>query len=192
MDEYLVQPMRDFIRLFEELHIAYAIMGGIAVGAHGIPRPTHDLDFKIRLDRNRLPELYAAAEQLGYSVPDAFIAGWVDLVSEMPLVRMRQWVEGKVIDIDIFLAESPFQESVLARRVRMEIDTGDAWLVSAEDLILLKLIASRPRDIGDIFDIFLAQGQLDEDYMQTWAAELDVAGKLREVKIQFENDQREA
>ena len=82
------------IRLFEELHIEYAIMGGIAVGAHGIPRPTHDLDFKIRLERHRLPELYAAAEQLGYSVPDAFIAGWVDLVSEMPLVRMRQWVEG--------------------------------------------------------------------------------------------------
>jgi len=192
MDEYLVQPLVDFIRLFEELHITYAIMGGIAVGAHGIPRPTHDLDFKIRLERHRLPELYAAAEQVGYSVPDAFIAGWVDLVSEMPLVRMRQWVKGKAIDIDIFLAESPFQVSVLARRVRMELDTGVAWLVSAEDLILLKLIASRPRDIGDIFDILLAQGQLDEDYMQSWAKELGVLSKLREVKLQFENDQREA
>lgn len=188
MDEYLVQPMLDFIKLFEELQIPYAIMGGIAVGAHGIPRPTHDLDFKISIARNRLPSLYKAAEKLGYSVPDSFANGWVDLVSEMPLVRVRQWVEGKAIDIDIFLAESPFQVSVLDRRVRMEIDTGFAWLVSAEDLILLKLIASRPRDIGDIQDIFLAQGQLDEEYLRVWAVELGVEGKLREVKAQFEKD----
>ncbi len=72
MDEYLVQPMLDFIKLFEELQIPYAIMGGIAVGAHGIPRPTHDLDFKISIERNRLPSLYKAAEKLGYSVPDSF------------------------------------------------------------------------------------------------------------------------
>lgn len=188
MDDYLVQPMRDFVRLFEELDVKYAIMGGIAVGAHGIPRPTHDLDFTISIERQRLPDLYAAAEQLGYSVPDAFAAGWVDLVAEMPLVRVRQWVEGKVIDIDIFLAESDFQENVLARRVRMEVDAGVAWLVSAEDLILLKLIASRPRDIGDIFDVFLAQGQLDEEYMRKWAAELGVEDRLREVKSQFDQE----
>ncbi|MEX1026679.1 MAG: DUF6036 family nucleotidyltransferase, partial [Candidatus Paceibacterota bacterium] len=186
MDDYLVQPLRDFVRLFEELDIPYAIMGGIAVGAHGIPRPTHDLDFTISIERQRLPDLYAAAEQLGYSVPDAFAAGGVDLVAEMPLVRVRQWVEGKAIDIDIFLAESDFQENVLARRVRMEVDAGVAWLVSAEDLILLKLIASRPRDIGDIFDVFLAQGQLDEEYLRKWAAELGVADRLRDVKSQFD------
>lgn len=188
MDDYLVQPMRDFVKLFEELEIPYAIMGGIAVGVHGIPRPTHDLDFKISIERHRLPELYAAAEELGYSVPEAFAAGWVDLVAEMPLVRVRQWVEGKTIDIDIFLAESAFQESVLARRVRMEIDAGVAWVVSAEDLILLKLIASRPRDIGDIFDVFLAQGQLDEEYLRKWAAELGAEDRLRDVKSQFEKE----
>jgi hypothetical protein len=189
VDEYLFQPMLDFIRLFEELQITYAIMGGIAVGAHGIPRPTHDLDFKIRIERHRLPELYGAAEKLGYSVPDAFAAGWVDLVNEMPLVRVRQWLEGNAIDIDLFLSESPFQESVLARRVPMEIDTGVAWLVSAEDLILLKLIASRPRDIADIFDILLAQGELDEEYLQRWAAELGVKDRLRDVKSQFYSEQ---
>jgi len=188
MDEYLVQPLQDFVRLFEELEIPYAIMGGIAVGAHGIPRPTHDLDFTIRIDRSRLPEFYAAAEQLGYSVPEAFAAGWVDLVAEMPLVRVRQWVSGKAIDIDIFLAESSFQKSVLARRVRMELDTGFAWLVSAEDLIVLKLLAMRPRDVGDILDIFLAQGQLDEHYMRTWAAELGVEDRLRDALSQSDQE----
>ena len=188
MDDYLVQPMRDFVKLFEELGIPYAIMGGIAVGAHGIPRPTHDLDFTISLERTRLPELYSAAEQLGYSVPEAFASGWVDVVAEMPLVRVRQWVEGKAIDIDIFLAESGFQESVMTRRVRLELETGFAWLVSAEDLILLKLLAMRPRDVGDILDIFLAQGQLDEDYIRRWTEELGVEDRFQDVKSQFHED----
>lgn len=188
MDEYLIQPMRDFVRFFEELDVPYALMGGVAVGAYGIPRPTHDLDFTISIDRARLPELHEKAEDHGYSVPDSFASGWVDLVADMPLVRVRQWVEGKAIDVDIFLAESRFQESVMARRVRMELDAATVWLVSAEDLVLLKLIAGRPRDIGDILDVFLAQGELDEDYLRTWAVELGVEQRLRKVQSEFHGE----
>ncbi len=49
MDEYLVQPLRDFVMCFERLDIPYALMGGIAVGAHGIPRPTHDQAWAVKL-----------------------------------------------------------------------------------------------------------------------------------------------
>ena len=69
--EYLVQPLRDLIRLFDEMEIPYALIGGMAVSVHGIPRPTHDLDFTISIDRQRLPVLCAAAEELGYSTPEA-------------------------------------------------------------------------------------------------------------------------
>jgi hypothetical protein len=54
-------------------------------------------------------------------------------------------------------------------------------LVTAEDLILFKLIASRPRDLIDVQDIFFTQGDLDEAYMRRWAKELGVAEKLEEV-----------
>jgi arylsulfatase A-like enzyme len=37
-------------------------MGGIAVRAYGIPRPTYDLDFTLALPRERLHELYLSAE----------------------------------------------------------------------------------------------------------------------------------
>ena len=118
--EYLVEPLRDLIQLFGEMEIPYALMGGMAVSVHGIPRPTHDLDFTIAIERERLPEFYAAVEELGYSVPDVHGAGWVDQVADMPLVRVRQWVDDKVIDIDLFLAESSFQESLLSRRKELD------------------------------------------------------------------------
>jgi hypothetical protein len=51
-------------------------------------------------------------------------------------------------------------------------------LVTAEDLILFKLLAGRPRDLLDIKDILFMQGQLDEAYMRRWAMPLGVAGQL--------------
>lgn len=56
--------------------------------------------------------------------------------------------------------------------------------MSPEDLILLKVLAARPRDIGDIEDVLLAQGDLDEASMRQWAKELGVAEKLEEVLSQ--------
>lgn len=109
---------------------------------HGIPRPTHDLDFTITNDRMRLPELDATVESHGYSVPDTFASGWVDLVAGMPLVRIRKWIRVTTVDVDIFLAESSFQQSVMSRRIQMTVDAIMVWLVSAEDLVLLTAIAN--------------------------------------------------
>ena len=103
----------------------------------------------------RLGELFDAAVELGYSVSDEFAHGWVDEVAGMPLIRVRQWLRGQSVDIDIFLAESRFQTSLLARRMRLEVDDVLAWVASPEDLILLKLIAARPRDIGGVARLLL-------------------------------------
>jgi hypothetical protein len=43
----LTAVIHDLIDVFEELRLPYAIMGGIAVRAHGIPRPTYDVDFTL-------------------------------------------------------------------------------------------------------------------------------------------------
>ena len=177
----LAQALRDFVLLFEGMDIPYAVMGGIAVRIYGIPRPTHDIDFTLALDRNRLPDLYEAVRALGYTVPEQYASGWVDNVAGLPLVRVRLYLEGRGVDIDIFLAESRFQEQLLARRRREQLDELSVWFVSPEDLILLKLLARRPRDLADIGDILFTQGQLDESYMRHWAQELGILADLMNV-----------
>ena len=47
-------------------------------------------------------------------------------------------------------------------------------------MILLKLIASRPRDLGDIDDVLFGQPELDADYMSRWATVLGVEQQLQE------------
>ncbi len=176
----LTAALRDFISLFDRLDVQYVLMGGFAVRVYGIPRPTYDVDFTVAVARKRLPELYRAIAELGYCVPEPYESGWVDQVAGMPVVKARLFFEGSTIDIDIFLAESAFQDQLLARRRRQPVDEMHVWLVSPEDLILLKLIASRPRDLVDIDDVLFVQGSLDEEYLRHWAERLDVLAELEE------------
>jgi hypothetical protein len=102
----------------------------------------------------------------------------------MPVVKFRLALAEHGIDIDVFLAESSFQAELLGRRRRATLDGTLVWLVSAEDLILLKLLAGRPRDTADIGDILFTQGKLDEAYMREWAERLGVRGQLERVLAQ--------
>jgi len=100
----------------------------------------------------------------------------------MPLIKLKTYMaDGHSIDVDIFISETSFQFSTMKRRVRLEFEGQSMWFVSAEDLILLKLLANRPRDIGDITDILFVQGELDEAYMQKWSGPLGVEAQLAKV-----------
>ena len=177
----LVRTLYSFASLFDLLGIRYAIMGGWAVRVYALPRPTYDIDFTIILDRDRLPALYAAAQAAGFAVPDQYQQGWIDTVADMPVVKLQLYLAECGIDIDIFLAESEFQQDLIRRRVQHTIGGIPAWFVSVEDLILLNIIAGRPRDRADIDDLLLARSELDECYLSRWAGPLGVESKLDEV-----------
>ena len=115
--------------------------GGLAVRIHALPRPTFDIDFTALIPRANLSPLYGQAESLGYTVPPAQRSGWVDSVKGMALVKFQFFVGGHAIDVDVFLAETDFQSRVLERRQRHRTEGFEAWFVSAEDLVLLKLLA---------------------------------------------------
>lgn len=171
---------REIVELFEDQSIPYALMGGLAVRIHAIPRPTYDVDFTISIARSELPKFYSAAKRLGYSIPAAQESGWVDLVQGLPVVKLQVFVGGQVIDVDVFLAETDFQRELLARKRRYQADGFEAWFVGPEDLVLLKLLAGRPKDLVDVADVLFIQGQLDVSYMQRWAQRLGILDSLEQ------------
>jgi hypothetical protein len=163
----------------ERLSIEYVIMGGLAVRAYSIPRATEDIDFTLALDRDRLPELFDALESENYTIPEPYRSGWVDDVKGLKLVKLKRYVVGHGIDVDLFLAESPFQDEVLRRKCLADVEGRRYWIASPEDLVLLKLVAGRPRDLIDVADVLFTQGQLDVEYMERWADELGVKTDLQ-------------
>lgn len=175
----LEAALRKLVAYFHQQEIPYAVMGGLAVRVHALPRPTNDIDFSVQLDRNRLPEVYRAAEQMGLTVPEVYKRGWIDEIAGLPIVKLRYYLrDGLGVDVDIFLAESDFQNSLISRRQPLDVDGLQCWVVSPEDLILLKLIANRPRDLIDVQDILFTQGSLDAGYLHHWAYELGISERL--------------
>lgn len=177
----LDRALRDIAAELDRMSVPYAVMGGLAVRVYGIPRATYDVDLTVSIPRPRLAELFERVQAMGFTVPEVFQSGWVDEIAGMPLVKFRLYLQEHGIDIDVFLAESPYQEELIARRRASDVEGTRIWLVSPEDLILLKLVAHRPRDLADIGDVLFTQGQLDEAYLRRWAHELDVSDRLEEV-----------
>lgn len=182
----LINALHEFADLFEARGFRYAIMGGIAARVLGIPRPTYDVDFTLAVSRDLLPELFDAAENAGYHVPVAYRSGWIDSVAGMPIIKLGMQLGALGIDIDVFLAESSFQESMLARRSQHDIGGKLVWLVSPEDLIVLKVLANRDRDRGDVQDVLFMQGELDREYMRHWTEKLGVRQNLEESLRKFD------
>jgi hypothetical protein len=172
--------LRRMVECFNSLDIPYFVMGGLAIRIHALPRPTYDVDFTISIERDRLPIWFNAVEESGYTVPNQYRSGWVDSVSGMPIVKIRTYlVDGHGVDVDVFLAESDFQKSAMARRQMIRLDEFEMSIVSPEDLVLLKLIANRPRNLIDVQDLLFIQGKLDENYLQKWATALGVGERLQ-------------
>lgn len=167
------------VALCERNQLDYAIMGGIAVRVHGIPRPTYDVDMEVAIQDDQLAMLFNQAEELGYEIAPIYRTGWRDTVGSMPLVKLKTYLAaGQSVDVDLFLNETDFQRSVMSRRMAVEFEGRSLWFVTPEDLLLFKLIANRPRDIGDVEDVLFIQGQLDEAYLRHWAAILDITERL--------------
>lgn len=190
MPKTVEEVLRDMVAVCENEQFAYAVMGGLAVRVHGIPRPTYDVDFQLTVNEEQLTRFVKLIEKRGYSIADPYVAGWRDRVGGMPLIKIKTYMaDGHTIDVDIFISETPFQLSIMERRVRLEFDDQNMWFVSPEDLVLLKLLASRPRDMGDISDILFVQGELDQGYMRTWATPLGVAAQLEQVLAESKSEE---
>ena len=170
----------DFVDLFNELKLHYAVMGGLAVRAYSIPRSTWDVDLTVAIERKDLPRFFEAVESRGYSIPEAYSRGWVDQVAGMPLVKFKTYCDSGMVDVDVFLAENEFQKSFLSRSQIMSTEVGAVSIVTPEDLILLKLIANRPRDLIDVADLLFIQGPLDESYLKQWGKRLGVLAILED------------
>lgn len=166
------------VALLDRMAIKYVLMGGLVVLAYSIPRATEVIDLTLALKRDGLPALYDALEEQCYAVPEPYRSGWVDQVKDLKLIKLKRYVGDHAIDVDLFLAESPFQEEMLRRARVAEVGERQLSVASPEDLVLLKLIAGRPRDWIDRGDLFFTQGDLDLEYMRRWAAELRIDKEL--------------
>jgi hypothetical protein len=156
---------RTFYGLLESLQVEYFAYGGVVVSVWGAPRETVDVDAVVCVTDDALDDLLPALARAGFTFPEDArrtfpIDGW-----------LRAGFRGRHADIS--LGRTPFDESALTRRCRVQLFGTETWVASAEDLILYKLVAHRYKDLGDAETVLLrSRGQLDFNYLRRWADEI--------------------
>lgn len=170
--------LADVVGLLEAQKTPYAVMGGWAARIHALPRPTSDREVALLLPRDDLPGFCRQLVDLGFAAPPTQSGFEVGSVSGMPVLKVQAPFEEQWVDVDFYLAETRFQRQLLDRREKHTAEGLTAWCVSPEDLILMKLVADRPKDRVEVNYILFVQGELNEDYLRRWAEELDVADAL--------------
>ena len=130
----------------------HCIIGGLAVQRWGEPRLTQDVDLTILTGfGNEATFADALLAAFAARLPDAREFA---LRHRVLLLRSRG-----AVPIDIAFGAMPFEERLIARASTFEISPGVELLTcSAEDLVVLKAFAGRPRDWLDIEGVALRQG----------------------------------
>ena len=140
--------------------VEFILVGGLAVGHHGYPRATKDVDIVPAPDTDNLEKLWAALVELevrmlalGDFRPEelpvplslgalAQGANW-DLSTTNGRLDILQYLEGAL--------ETPGDYARLrAGAVPDRYDFGTVWVAGYDDLIDLKTLAGRDQDLTDI------------------------------------------
>ena len=146
-----------------------AAYGGLALGMYGEPRETRDADFAVTgVDVERARHALA---DLGVKVVTAFANvrfGGCD-VSRLSLVGGNQ-----VNTVDLVAPRSPrFAANVFKRAVAGSLRGQEIRAVSPEDFVILKVLATRERDLEDARSVIETQrARLDHALIRTEIEEL--------------------
>lgn len=159
MQTKLERALRKAIRFLDKQKIRYAVIGGLAVSQWGFDRYTEDVDFKVFVRDLDFPAMRAL---LRNTFP-------IDARPHLPANSPVVAVKIDEVTVDFGLGYPGFDEIVIERAVEFTIKNFKVRFATAEDLIILKLIAERGKDWIDIEGLTnMRYPELDFSYIQEW------------------------
>lgn len=177
MEKELEAPLRAALAFLEKHGYRYAVIGGIATSQWGFVRATHDVDFKVLVPNTD----YTAVRQ---AIRAAFPDRARKHVPENPLIVAVN-IEGVIVDF--LLALPGYEEKIIERAAQQDLGGFSAWICTAEDLIIQKVVAGRGRDWPDVEELLLARkGKLDYAYVKNWLSQFAEALDNPELVTQYE------
>ena len=135
---------KEFLRSLNANGVRYLVVGGYAVGFHGHPRATGDLDVWIAPKRENAERAVQAMADFGFS-DDSLTPE--HLMDPDTIVRMGM----PPLRIEVLTAISGVEfESCYRDRVRATMDDVEADLIGLEALRTNKKAAGRHKDLDDL------------------------------------------
>lgn len=135
---------KDLLAEFVNAKVRFVVLGGYAVGHHGKPRATKDLDLLVsRADAN----LDRAADAVArFGAPSS-------VVRDLRVLGPEEiaYLGVPPVHIDIMCrADGIDTEETLSRAVVVHVGDLDVPFISRDDLIANKRASGRPQDLADV------------------------------------------
>lgn len=143
----LPQDFKEFLRLLEANDVEYLLVGGYAVGLHGYPRPTGDIDFWISRSEVNAKKVVHVLVEFGFSSPDLTVSLFT---LEKSIVRMG--VAPFKIEVITHIDGVTFADCY-AKRLESVIDGCKAKVINYDHLLINKRASGRPKDINDLIEL---------------------------------------
>jgi hypothetical protein len=156
-------PLQALQNLLFKFNNQGVIIGGIASSLLGAPRYTVDVDAVFLLNFEDLPRLLAEA---GIQGIEPRIADPIPFAKKNRVLLLRHKASG--IDINLSLGVLPFEFEMVERSKLVDLGPVQLRLPTPEDLIIMKAVAHRPKDLEDIKAIAASHPELDKERIRHW------------------------
>lgn len=155
----LIAELEAVVEALDRGAIEYALCGGIALGLHGYPRATMDIDLLIRPEG--LVDATRVARALGFDIPGRKMTFGLRAGAPREVHRVSKLdpASGSLLSLDLLLV-NPELETVWAERSVFDVGGRRMVVVSRTGLATMKRIAGRRQDLADLARL---EGATDED-----------------------------
>lgn len=153
----LYEELISVLGVLEDSRLDYALCGGLALGIHGYPRLTIDIDLLVK--RKDVPKIKSAIAKVGFTLEAAPMTFGAGTERETRVHRVSKVSGDKLLMLDLIEVEPHFG-NVWKDRRRMSLEGLKTRAVSREGLIEMKRRAGRAQDIADLEKL---EGGLDAE-----------------------------
>jgi hypothetical protein len=177
----LQAALADLTKWLEAAHIPAMIIGGVAASALGRPRLTQDIDALAIIPDADWADVIESAARYGIAPR---IGGALEFAHRSRVLLLRHSSSG--IDVDVTLGGLPFEQAAVEKSAVHNIGGLQLRLPRVEDLLVMKAIARRPKDIEDIRGLLAAHPRVDISEARRWVKEFAIAMSMSDMLDEFD------
>jgi hypothetical protein len=177
----LLAALTDLVSWLDESNVPSMVIGGVAASVLGQPRLTQDVDALAILPEAEWAGLAAAAARHGI---EPRVDNALDFARRSRVLLMRHVDSG--INIDLTFGGLSFEEVAVRESVLHEIGGLRLRLPRVEDLLIMKAVARRPKDMQDIEALLAAHPEADIDFVRQWISEFAAAISVPDLLDDFD------
>ncbi len=177
----LLAALADLVKWLDATNMPSMVIGGVAASVLGQPRLTQDVDVLAILPEGEWADAVSTAARHGI-LPR--IENPLDFAHRSRVLLMRHVESG--IDIDVIFGGLLFEQAAIGNSKIHDIGDLRVRLPRVEDLLIMKAVARRPKDLQDIEGLLAAHPEADVATVRQWVSEFATAMSTSDMLDEFD------